>query len=85
MLRRQARVRREFLFKKNVEQKEAATFERKRKVKEAIDSGQKIPAELRTDADRLRHEASLDDAEHQAGSSIDSEYANAGSTTPKFL
>lgn len=85
MLRRQARVRREFLFKKNVEQKEAATFERKRKVKEAIDSGQKIPAELRTDADRLRHEASLDDAEHQAGSSIDSEYANAGVNDPKVL
>jgi U3 small nucleolar ribonucleoprotein protein IMP4 len=85
MLRRQARQRREFLFKKQTEQKEAATYDRKRKVKEAVESGKPVPADLRDEADRWRAEAALDDAEHEAGASIDSEYANAGVNDPKIL
>lgn len=85
MLRRQARQRREFLFKKGTEAKEAATFDRKKRVREAVEGGGALPADLRDDADQLRAEAELDDAVHVAGSSIDSEYANAGVSDPKVL
>ena len=62
MLRRQARQRREYLHLKAAESKEHATYDRKRKVKEAIEQGKALPTELRADADKLRAEMELDDA-----------------------
>jgi len=86
MLRRQARQRREYLHQKSSEAKEHATFDRKRKVKEAIEQGKALPTELRRDADKLRAEMELEDASRSAPSDgIDSEYANAGVTDPKVL
>lgn len=87
MIRRQARQRREYLYKKATEAKEHATFDRKRRVKEAIEQGQPVPTELRDEADKLRAEVALEDSEHVAGTSegIDSEYANSGVYDPKVL
>lgn len=86
MLRRQARQRREYLFKKSADAKESATYERKRKVREAMEEGKALPTELRADADSLRAELELDDASRGAPSDgIDSEYANAGVDDPKIL
>ena len=48
-------------------------------------AGTRLPGDLRKDADKIRAEAALDDAVHVAGSSIDSEYANAGVNDPKVL
>ena len=59
MLRRVARERREYLYQKAQQQQAAATFDRKRKVREAVEGGKALPAELRGNAkevDRLRGE-----------------------------
>ena len=86
MLRRNARLRREYLYEKGVAAKESATFERKRKIKEAVELGKPIPTELRGEADKLRAEMALDDAAHdEPRSTLDSEYANAGAADPKVL
>ena len=86
MLRRQARLRREYLYKKANDARELATFDRKRKVKEALATGQPLPTELRGDADKLRAEVELEDASRGAPSEgIDSEYANAAVADPKVL
>ena len=86
MLRRQARQRREYLHLKAAESKEHATYDRKRKVKEAIEQGKALPTELRADADKLRAEMELDDASRGAPSEgIDSEYVNAGAADPRVL
>lgn len=86
MLRRNARLRREYLYAKAESAKESATYERKRKIKEAIELGKPVPTELRHEADRLRELSELDDAAHEApANSIDSEYANAGIDDPKVL
>ena len=85
MCRRQARLRREYIHTKGAQAKEAATADRKRKVKEAIESGKALPTELRKEADALRAEIELDDASRgtDAANNIDSEYSNAGVSDPK--
>ena len=85
MLRRNARLRREYLFKKSADNKERVTAERKRRVKEAIESGNPIPYELRANADQLRAQIELDDASGRGPpeNDLDSEYVNAGVDDPK--
>ena len=87
MHRRQARQRREYLFQKGTEAKEHATFDRKRKVREAIEQGKAIPTELRAEADALRAQVELEHADEREPppDGIDSEYYSAGITDPKVL
>ena len=83
--RRQARLRREYIHTKGAQAKEAATADRKRRVKEAIEGGKALPTELRKDADALRAELELEDASRASNpaDAIDSEYSNAGVSDPK--
>ncbi|CAH3179468.1 unnamed protein product, partial [Porites evermanni] len=53
-LRRQARLRREYIYRKSVEEKERSTYERKKKLKIALEEGKPIPTELRKDEAELR-------------------------------
>lgn len=46
MLRRAARQRREYLFQKSTTAKESATYDRKRRVKEAVEQGKALPTEV---------------------------------------
>ena len=86
MLRQNARLRREYLYKKAADAKDHVTAERKRKFREAVESGKPVPTELRKDADALQREIALDDAAHeQPSDGIDSEYFNAGVADPKVL
>ena len=88
MLRRNARLRREYLYTKGVEAAERSTHDRKRKVKAAFAAGAPVPSELRGEADRLMAEAALDgvpDDGEAAASGVDSEYANAGVADPRVL
>jgi len=86
MLRRNARLRREYLHKKEIEIKERTTADRKRKFREAVEAGKPVPTELRRDADQLQKELALEDVEHaEPSDGIDSEYVNAGVTDPKVL
>ena len=61
MLRQNARLRREYLYKKAADAKDHVTAERKRKFREAVESGKPVPTELRKDADALQREIALDD------------------------
>ena len=85
--RRQARQRREYLYQKDAEAKEHATYDRKRKVREAIEQGKPVPTELRGEADALRAQIELEhaDAREPPPDGIDSEYFGAGITDPKVL
>ena len=41
-LRRQARLRREYLYRKSVEDKERSILERKRKLRDAVEGGESV-------------------------------------------
>jgi len=86
MIRRNARLRREYLYRKGLEGKEKAIYEKKRKIKNALAEGKTLPTELRGEAAELRHELELDDTKtSELKTHIDDEYANAGVRDPKIL
>lgn len=62
MLRRNARLRREYLHRKGLEGQERAVYDKKRKVKEALEAGKPIPTELRNEGRQLKAQIQLDDA-----------------------
>jgi hypothetical protein len=62
MLRRDARLRREYLHRKGLEGQEREVYNKKRKVKEALESGKPIPTELRKEGRELKAQIQLDDA-----------------------
>ncbi|KAH6796489.1 Ribosomal RNA processing Brix domain protein [Perilla frutescens var. hirtella] len=86
MLRRNVRLRREYLYRKSLEGKERLLYEKKRKIREALEEGKPIPTELRNEEAALRQEIDLED-EHTAvpRSTIDDEYANATHRNPKII
>jgi U3 small nucleolar ribonucleoprotein protein IMP4 len=86
MLRRNARLRKEYLFKKALEDREAATFEKKRKLQAALDNNKAIPTELRGEDKKLRKVLDLaDDRTKEQRSAMDDEYAYMGVKDPKVL
>ncbi|KAF5477068.1 hypothetical protein F2P56_003747 [Juglans regia] len=86
MLRRNIRLRREYLYRKSLEGKERLLYEKKRKIKEALSKFLTIPTELRNEEAELRHQIDLED-ENIAVSMIhiDVEYANAMERDPNIL
>ena len=62
MLRRDARLRREYLHRKSLEGKERQIYEKKRAIKTALEAGKPIPTELRGEGRQLKHAVELDDA-----------------------
>ncbi|XP_028097173.1 U3 small nucleolar ribonucleoprotein protein IMP4 isoform X2 [Camellia sinensis] len=86
MLRRNVRLRREYLYRKSLEGKERLLYEKKRKIKEALDEGKPIPTELRNEEAALRQEIDLEDQNTAIPRThIDDEYANASEKDPKIL
>lgn len=65
MLRRQVRLRKEYLYRKSVEDQERTIAEKKRKLKRALDEGKPIPTELRKDEAELRKLMKFDDEAHE--------------------
>ena len=59
-IRREIRLRKEFLHRKQVDVNEMIKSDKKRKIKSAIDEGKAIPTELRAEARALKHEMDLD-------------------------
>lgn len=57
-LRRQVRMRKEYMYRKALTGKEASIYEDKRRVREALRDGTPLPTELRADEATLRHEVS---------------------------
>ncbi|MFS8014980.1 putative Brix domain-containing protein [Helianthus anomalus] len=86
MLRRNVRLRREYLYRKSLEGKERLLYEKKRKIKQALEEGKPIPTELRNEDAALRQEIDLEDERTAVPrSTIDDEYANATERDPKIL
>mmetsp|Transcript_5149 Transcript_5149/g.8985 ORF Transcript_5149/g.8985 Transcript_5149/m.8985 type:complete len:307 (-) Transcript_5149:48-968(-) len=86
MLRRNARLRKEYLYKKALEDREAATFEKKRKLQAALDNNKPIPTELKGQDKKLRTSLQLDDDRTKVQrSTVDDEYAFLGSREPRVL
>ncbi|KAL3678156.1 hypothetical protein R1sor_021112 [Riccia sorocarpa] len=86
MIRRTTRLRREYLYRKSLEGKERALYEKKRKIRLALEEGKPIPTELRNEEAQLREEIDLeDDNTAQMRTHIDDEYAHANEKDPKIL
>ena len=62
MLRRQARLRREYLYRKSVEEQKRTIVEKKRRLKTALDDMTPIPTDLQRDAVDLQKQMKFDDA-----------------------
>lgn len=79
-------MRREYLYRKSLEGKERLLYEKKRKIREALEEGKPIPTELRNEEATLRQEIDFED-DHTAipRSLIDDEYAKAAEREPKIL
>lgn len=74
------------MYRKSLEGKERLLYEKKRKIKEALDEGKPIPTELRNEEAALRQEIDLeDDYTAVPKTHIDDEYANATERNPKIL
>ena len=80
-IRRETRLRKEFLFKREIDAQVAVKSAKKRKIKDAIEEGKAIPTELHNEARDLYRETEVDI--EKSSNLIDDEYAQAGARDPK--
>lgn len=86
MIRREARLRREFLYRKSLEGRAAADYERRLAVRAALESGDDIATELRRKGRGLLAKDAYADVVHDAPTSHqDDEYANATAVDPHIV
>lgn len=86
MLRREARQRREYLYRKSLEGKRAAEYTKRLAIRTALAEGRPIPTELKQSQPRLSAKDTYADALHDAPTShIDDEYANAAVAPPRAV
>lgn len=96
MLRRQARERREYIYRKSLEQQEQLLFERKQKVRQLLAAGKPIPKELlqghgtgsaneSAELRSLARNVPVDEAQAEPSTSVDDEYSTAGQYDPRVL
>lgn len=86
MIRRQARLRREYLYRKAIEDRDKTILEKKQKLKQVLDDNKEIPSDLRKDAISIQKTL---DWEGPGGEGIvnqvDDEYKWAGVEDPKIM
>ena len=84
-MRRNARLRREYLYKKSLEGPARESFERREAVRAALASGKPLPTELRRDAAAISRELELEDGTAGARPSThaDDEYAASALRDPR--
>lgn len=63
-LRRQVRLRKEYIYRKSLQGKEAAIYEDKQRVREALRDGTPLPTELRAVEAALRHQVGTHTSSH---------------------
>jgi U3 small nucleolar ribonucleoprotein protein IMP4 len=74
------------MYRRSLEGKEREEYEKKKKIKDALDSGKPIPTELRDDASNLENLIAFDDTQHFVDpNNMDSEYARSGFYDPKLM
>lgn len=86
MIRREARLRREYLYRKSLEGKRATEYEKRLAIRNALAEGKPIPTNLRRTEAAFRHTDGFKDILHDAPTShIDDEYANAAHAPPRVV
>ncbi|XP_042307405.1 U3 small nucleolar ribonucleoprotein protein IMP4 isoform X2 [Sceloporus undulatus] len=86
MLRREARQRREYLYRKAQEEKLRTLQEKKEKIKKVLDENCLIPTELRKEALQLQKALEFDDGGGEGVTShVDDEYRWAGVEDPRIM
>ena len=84
-MRRQARLRREYLYRKSLEGKEREEYEKKRLVKQALAEGKPIPTELKGEEEKIRKASELDDDNTAVlRTHVDDEYARIDAQTTRL-
>jgi len=79
-------LRKEYLYRKSLEGKERDIYEKKRKLKKAMEEGKPVPTELRKEEADLVEEMKFDDAQTEVPPSLeDDEYERAGVLDPKIF
>ena len=86
MLRKNIRLRKEYLFRKGLEHEDKSKTEKKQKIREAFENSERIPSELRLEESSLRKEIALEDENTGIPQThIDDDYALAGTKPPSIL
>ncbi|EDO05185.1 Brix domain containing protein [Babesia bovis T2Bo] len=86
MLRKTLRERREYLFAKAQEERQATSLKNARKLKEALKDNKPIPTELRNLSGTVHDSLDLLDTHHrEEHTHADDEYAFVGIKTPKIM
>ncbi|XP_075189072.1 U3 small nucleolar ribonucleoprotein IMP4-like, partial [Anomaloglossus baeobatrachus] len=86
MLRREARLRREYLYRKAQEAKQHSIEDKKQRLKRALEENRLIPTEIRREALTLQKQLEFDDEGGEGLSShMDDEYKWAGVEDPKVM
>ena len=86
MIRRNIRLRKEYLYQKSQELKEQEKQDKRVKMQNAIDQDKAVPTELRKERDVVSHDLALADKNTiVARSHIDDEYEEAKYRNPKLL
>lgn len=80
MLRRQARLRREYLYRKSLEEKQRTIQEKKDRLRKSLDGNKKIPTDLKNQALNLQKKLDWDDAGPELAVSIGTETGGGGLT-----
>jgi len=84
--KRNTRLRREYLYRKQLEVNDRIVYDKKRKLRQAIEAGKPIPTELREEEAELRHQIEMEDSKTEvAFNPIDDEYLRAGELDPKIM
>jgi U3 small nucleolar ribonucleoprotein protein IMP4 len=82
--RRQARLRREYLYRKSLTSSASSDYTAKRRIREALSQGKALPTELRATYDKFKSEIDAEDAKtEQNKSHVDDEYGDAGWSDPR--
>ncbi|CAO2199866.1 unnamed protein product [Urochloa humidicola] len=86
MLNRTRRKRQDYLYTKSLEGAERVHYEKKRRIRQALEEGKPIPTKLRNEEHELRRQIDLEDQERQVPKSIvDNEYTTANIREPKIM
>lgn len=85
MLRRQARERREYLYRKAQQLQEAQLNEKRQIIKQALEQGKPLPKEIAEDT-KLQEDYRYDQTINEANEEIDDEYAHtSGIVDPRII
>jgi len=86
MIRRNIRLRKDYLYAKTQEIKEQGAQDKRIKMQNALDNDRAVPTELRKERDAVAHDLELADKNTMvARSHIDDEYEDAKYKNPKLL